>query len=206
MTCHSGLKLTARIAFVIAVLFAVFEVPASTAAERGAANALSDFSARDKDNRNKGQARGGRSMTSTPRLSAPRASAPQTFKQHSYVPRPQSPKFSSPRNVTPRVQSAPAVRSRFAAPARGPVAFRGANFVRGPHYTYWQGARRRLIVITAISAILIGGSYYYPYGYLPVGQPICYGLTPDGCDLRWIEVPTVDGFMVPQCVAFCPWQ
>jgi hypothetical protein len=37
-----------------------------------------------------------------------------------------------------------------------------------------------------------------------VPQPICTGITENGCALQWVDVPTEDGFIEPQCVQFCP--
>jgi hypothetical protein len=34
----------------------------------------------------------------------------------------------------------------------------------------------------------------------------CQGLTEDGCELMWQDVETIEGDVVPQCVAYCPWQ
>ena len=37
-------------------------------------------------------------------------------------------------------------------------------------------------------------------------EPYCEGLTEDGCELMWQPVETVEGDLVDQCVAYCPWQ
>ncbi len=52
--------------------------------------------------------------------------------------------------------------------------------------------------------VLIGGSYWYPDGYVSVAQPLCTGLTPDGCQLTWRMVDFEDGGGAPQCVQYCP--
>ena len=32
------------------------------------------------------------------------------------------------------------------------------------------------------------------------------GITEDGCELMWQEVETIEGDVINQCVAYCPWQ
>jgi hypothetical protein len=86
--------------------------------------------------------------------------------------------------------------------------------IRGRNYSVWRHGRRvrygagwyTLAALGAITAIAIGTSYYYPWAYLDAPAPYCVGITPDGCELRWMEVPTLDGPPIFQCVAFCPWQ
>ena len=53
---------------------------------------------------------------------------------------------------------------------------------------------------------MVGSAYYYPYAYIDAPAPYCEGLTEDGCRLQWSEVPTLEGPMEYQCVAYCPWQ
>ena len=52
----------------------------------------------------------------------------------------------------------------------------------------------------------IGSSQYYPYAYVSAPEPYCEGLTEDGCELMWQEVETIEGDVINQCVAYCPWQ
>lgn len=69
----------------------------------------------------------------------------------------------------------------------------------------WRGgAWRRLVVVTGLAALTIGAVTYYPVAYAAVPQPICTGITENGCTLQWVDVPTEDGFIEPQCVQFCP--
>jgi hypothetical protein len=78
--------------------------------------------------------------------------------------------------------------------------------VTGPRVVFWRGARRSLLPIAALSVITIGALSYRAYAYVPVAQPLCEGPTPEGCELRWTEVPTPEGDLIPQCVAYCPAQ
>ena len=89
---------------------------------------------------------------------------------------------------------------------RGPLILRGRTItvIRGPRSVFWHGRRRNLIALGAIGLITVGAVSYAAYGYVPVEQPLCEGPTPDGCELRWQEVPTPEGDLVPQCVQFCP--
>jgi len=52
--------------------------------------------------------------------------------------------------------------------------------------------------------VLIGGAYYYPDAYVSVARPYCAGLTPDGCQLNWQEVPFEGGGGEWQCLEYCP--
>ena len=47
---------------------------------------------------------------------------------------------------------------------------------------------------------------YYPYAYISAPEPYCEGLTEDGCQLIWQDVQTIEGDVISQCVAYCPWQ
>jgi len=89
-----------------------------------------------------------------------------------------------------------------------PLVLRGRPYtvVTGPRVVFWRGARRSLVPLAALSVITIGAVSYRAYGYVPVEQPLCEGPTPEGCELRWTEVPTPEGDLVPQCVAYCPQQ
>ena len=51
---------------------------------------------------------------------------------------------------------------------------------------------------------LIGGTYLYADGYIPVGRQYCEGITLDGCHLNWRLVEFVDGGEDWQCVQYCP--
>lgn len=57
-----------------------------------------------------------------------------------------------------------------------------------------------------LGAIAIGSNEYYPYAYISAPEPYCEGLTEDGCELQWQEVQTIEGDVIDQCVAYCPWR
>ena len=73
-----------------------------------------------------------------------------------------------------------------------------------------EGLGVLLIVLRRSSATLsrhpLGAQRYYPYAYLSAPQDNCEGETEDGCELRWREVDTIEGDVIGQCVAYCPWQ
>ena len=116
----------------------------------------------------------------------------------------------APRVVAPGVVGPRVVAPRF-VPRISPGA-RGASFVGGRQFFVNRGAYRTryggrivtFVAIGAVAAVLVGGRYYQPYGYVEVEAPACTGLTDDGCELRLTEVPTEEGEPVPQCVQFCP--
>ena len=76
--------------------------------------------------------------------------------------------------------------------------------VKGPKFIFLGGARRFFVPIGGLGVVLIGGSYWYPDGYVAIDRPYCAGLTPDGCSLHWRMVDFVDGGGEPQCVQYCP--
>ena len=70
---------------------------------------------------------------------------------------------------------------------------------------YWRrGAWRTFIPLSALGVALIGGTYLYADGYIPVGRQYCEGITLDGCHLNWRLVEFVDGGEDWQCVQYCP--
>jgi hypothetical protein len=75
---------------------------------------------------------------------------------------------------------------------------------RGQRFVWWGGYRRTFVPLAVLGMVLIGGSYWYPDGYVSVAQPLCTGFTPDGCQLTWRNVDFEDGGGVPQCVQYCP--
>lgn len=75
--------------------------------------------------------------------------------------------------------------------------------IREPRRFRYGNVWRRLVPLTAIAGITVAGIAYAPYGYAAVSRPICQGVTDEGCQLRWQEVPTDDGGQVTQCVQFC---
>ena len=87
-----------------------------------------------------------------------------------------------------------------AGPKGGPFI----NIVRGPRSIWWNGRLRTLVALSVLGGIYVGGTYFIADGYVPLGVPACRGLTPDGCQLTWRDVPTDDGGVIAQCVQFCP--
>jgi hypothetical protein len=57
-----------------------------------------------------------------------------------------------------------------------------------------------------LGAIAIDSNEYYPYAYISAPETYCEGLTEDGCELIWQDVQTIEGDVIDQCVAYCPWQ
>ena len=59
--------------------------------------------------------------------------------------------------------------------------------------------------LSTLGAIAIGSSEYYPMPTFRRLSRICEGRTEDGCELMWQEVETIEGDVVNQCLAYCPW-
>jgi hypothetical protein len=86
--------------------------------------------------------------------------------------------------------------------------------IRGQNYSVWRHGYHahyhdRLytcVALSALPAILIGANEFYPFAYIDAPEPYCDGLTEDGCQLAWQNVETDEGDVIPQCVAYCPWQ
>lgn len=86
--------------------------------------------------------------------------------------------------------------------------------VAGTNYSVWRGGYRihrngywrTFVGIGALSAVMFGAAYYYPYAYIDAPAPYCEGLTEDGCQLEWQAIPTIEGPTEFACVAYCPWQ
>jgi len=93
---------------------------------------------------------------------------------------------------------------------------KGANqvFFNGNNYSIWRdryrirhhGRWRTFIALSLLAPLLIGTDPYYPYAYINVPGPYCQGLTADGCELVYDEIETLEGDLILQCVAYCPWQ
>jgi hypothetical protein len=121
-------------------------------------------------------------------------------------------KSRTTRTVTPSATRTRAVTTaRFRSmPSRGA----GRASIRGHSYSVWRsgyrvrhdGGWRTFVALSALTAIAVGSSQYYPYAYVSAPQPYCSGLTADGCELHWQDVETIEGDVVSQCVAYCPWQ
>jgi hypothetical protein len=127
------------------------------------------------------------------------------------------------RTVTPRVVS-PRVAPTLTLPSGGvvtagrlrgvPARGAGRATISGHNFSVWRSgyrvrhgsAWRTFIALSALSAIAVGSRNYYPYAYISASEPYCEGLTEDGCRLMWQEVETLEGEVVNQCVAYCPWQ
>jgi len=76
--------------------------------------------------------------------------------------------------------------------------------LRGPKFIWLAGHRRFFVPVGLLGVALIGGSYWYPDGYVSIAGPACTGFTPDGCQLQWRMVDFEDGDGAPQCVQYCP--
>jgi Beta/Gamma crystallin len=71
-------------------------------------------------------------------------------------------------------------------------------------FMFVRGQRRLFTPVGLLGVVLIGGSYWYPDGYVSMEGPACTGFTPDGCQLQWRTVDFEDGGGEPQCVQYCP--
>ena len=81
---------------------------------------------------------------------------------------------------------------------------RYVNIFRGPRQIWWAGAWVSLAALAIIPAVYVGGLEYDPYGYVALAEPTCSGVTPEGYRLRWQDVPTDTGAVIPECVAYYP--
>jgi len=218
--------------FIASVLFAAC-VP-SAAQERFAIS--TEFSAQqqqqDKNKTNQaprtGPVRVTPRITTQPHVVAPRQTIPRTITQPKVTPRvvgPRvGPKLVAPSGTGPKVVS-PAIKPRVITPRgtrtitaarlRGvPARGAGPAVIRGHNYSAWRNGYRvrhgnrwrTFVALSALGAIAIGAIEYYPYAYISAPEPYCEGLTEDGCELMWQEVETLEGDVINQCVAYCPWQ
>ncbi len=86
--------------------------------------------------------------------------------------------------------------------------------IHGRNYSAWRSGHRvrhgsgwrTFGALSVLGAILVGSNEYYPYAYISAPENYCEGLTEDGCELMWQDVETIEGDVVPQCVAYCPWR
>jgi Beta/Gamma crystallin len=76
--------------------------------------------------------------------------------------------------------------------------------LRGQKFMHMGGRNRFFVPLGALGAVLIGGSYWNPDGYVSIAGGPVPGFTPDGCRLQWRMVDFVDGGGEPQCVQYCP--
>ena len=117
---------------------------------------------------------------------------------------------TAPRVITPKGK-----RTVTASRLRG-VLTQGVSsaVISGHNYSAWRSGHRvrhgrgwrTFVALSALGAIAIGSSEYYPYAYITAPENYCEGLTEDGCELMWQDVETIEGDIIPQCVAYCPWQ
>jgi hypothetical protein len=151
--------------------------------------------------------------TATPQQTAPRSvtrskTNTRVVKQPNATPKATT--RSASRVITPRGTRAVTASRLRSAPARGA----GRTVIRGQNYSVWRsgyrvrrsGGWRTFVALSTLSAIMIGSNEYYPYAYVTAPEDYCQGLTADGCELNWDQVQTVEGDVVDQCVAYCPWQ
>ncbi|MCL2430370.1 MAG: beta/gamma crystallin family protein [Alphaproteobacteria bacterium] len=75
---------------------------------------------------------------------------------------------------------------------------------RDSKFIWLRGQRRLVAPVGVLGVALIGGSYWYPDGYVSTEGPACTGFTADGCQLQWRMVDIEDGGSEPQCVQYCP--
>jgi hypothetical protein len=81
---------------------------------------------------------------------------------------------------------------------------RPVSIFRGSRRIWWRGGDKTLAALGLLGGIDVGGSDFYPDGYVVMAEPACQGRTPDGCSLTWQNVPTEDGGAIAQCVQYCP--
>ena len=117
---------------------------------------------------------------------------------------------TAPRVITPKGK-----RTVTASHLRGvPTQGVSSAVISGHNYSAWRSGHRvrhgrgwrTFVALSALGAIAIGSSEYYPYAYISAPENYCEGLTEDGCELMWQDVETIEGDIIPQCVAYCPWQ
>jgi len=118
-----------------------------------------------------------------------------------------APKIVSPSGAKAHVVTAGKLRGM-------PASGAGQATILGHNYSVWRSGYRvrhgngwlTFVALRTLSFITIGSRHYYPYAYITAPQPYCTGLTEDGCQLMWQDVETIEGDIVSQCVAYCPWQ
>jgi hypothetical protein len=170
-----------------------------------------------------------RQRQAAPRVSRQRKATPRVVKQPKTTPRVTRQRKVAPKGTArgastrkkasavaaPRVVKPRGTRTVTAARLRGvPARGAGRAVIRGHNYSAWRsgyrvrhgGGWRTFVALSTLGAILVGSNEYYPYAYISAPEPYCEGLTEDGCELMWQQVETVEGDVVDQCVAYCPWQ
>ena len=147
----------------------------------------------------------------TPPLNTPNGlrSSPNLVQQGNGVP-PQRPNTPKPGSSQPLVN-----RTLLGPSSAGLQQTRPAFPAVNSHNRFWPlfkdskflslaGHRRHFIPVGLLGVVLIGGSYWYPDGYVSMEGPACTGYTSDGCQLQWRMVDFEDGGGAPQCVQYCP--
>lgn len=155
----------------------------------------------------------------SPRMVTQPKATPRVVRQPRAIPRTVSPATTSRRSASPaaapRVVTPQGTRAVTASRLRGvPVRGAGRTVIRGQNYSAWRSGYRvrhgsnwrTFVALGALGAIAIGARQYYPYAYISAPGPYCEGLTEDGCELVWQQVETIEGDVINQCVAYCPWQ
>lgn len=115
----------------------------------------------------------------------------------------------------PLASQAPVSRPLLKAPPGGspqtrpafPVVQRNDRFWplhKDRKFMWLRGQRHFFVPAAVLGVVLIGGSYWYPDGYVSMEGPACTGYTADGCQLQWRMVDFDDGGGEPQCVQYCP--
>ena len=151
-----------------------------------------------------GQRPGAQPQGQRPGAQRPEGQRPGAQRPDGQRPGAQRPQGQRPgaRVVGPRSGPRLSVRIRAGGPVN--IGGRRVTVIRDRHVVRWRGRPWNVVPIVALGALTIGAIAYAPYAYVPVGEPVCTGYTADGCFLRWAEVPTVEGELIPQCVTYCP--
>ncbi len=169
--------------------------------------------------------RASRQRKATPRAARQRKATPRAARQHKAAPRAARQHKATPRVTRQRKARSPAAARRVVKP-RGSRAVTASRIrgvpahgtrravIHGRNYSAWRSGHRvrhgsgwrTFGALSILGAILVGSNEYYPYAYISAPESYCEGLTEDGCELVWQQVETVEGDVVDQCVAYCPWQ
>src|ERR1035437_8340254 len=201
--------------------------PNAPSAAQGMAATTNEFSAQQQDSKKATRAVTPRATrTVTPRATrtvTPRATRTVTPRATRTV-TPRATRTVTPRatrTVTPRATRTVTPRAIRTVTPRGSRAVTGGRLrgagraaIQGHNYSVWRGRHRvrhgggwrTFGALSALGARIIGSNQYYPYTYISAPENYCEGLTEDGCELMWQDVETIEGDVVPQCVAYCPWQ
>ena len=166
-----------------------------------------------------------RQRKAAPRVTRQRQATPRVNRQRQATPRVNRQRQAAPRVTRQRQAKSPAAARRAVTP-RGSQAVTASRIrgvpahgtrravIRGHNYSAWRSGHRvrhgsgwrTFGALSILGSILVGSNEYYPYAYISAPEPYCEGLTDDGCELMWQQVETVEGDVVDQCVAYCPWQ